>query len=81
MDAQSIKAVTYLSKQPILHMDMLQLIARGTTQIIAVSDEGVLLFDTMSQAYFVTANSEPYSLRHIKSIQQIKQNMTSFLIQ
>lgn len=68
MDARSIKAVTYLSKQPILHMDMIHLISRGTAEIMAVSAEGVLLYDTSSHAYFITADTKKTAIEMAEKI-------------
>lgn len=41
----NLKACGYLQKQPLLHVDMLAVLHRGTGEVIAESDRGVLLYE------------------------------------
>lgn len=52
------RAVSYLKKDKLLHMDMLEDIRRGQADVICVRADGVLLKDRASGVYMVTAESK-----------------------
>jgi ribosomal protein S18 acetylase RimI-like enzyme len=54
-------AMTYLQKNPILHADMLECIRRGSAQILAANDFGVLLYD--SGVHMLSAENEAEARR------------------
>jgi len=53
----SQKALNYLNKDPVAHMDMIVPIKRGTAQIIYAGDGGVCIFENKSGAYILTTES------------------------
>lgn len=52
-------AVEYLSKNILKNCGLLQVIKRGSAQIIAAGGDGVLLYDTVCQAYMASAADTP----------------------
>ncbi len=53
------KAYSYLGRDPVLCMDMLEALRRGGGSVTAVSEEGALIFEKNSHAYLLAAeNSE-----------------------
>lgn len=50
------KAIAYLSKAPLLHVEMLEAIYRGTAIIRYAAEDGVLLRETESGAYMISAS-------------------------
>lgn len=52
------KAVAYLSKDPLLHVDMLESIRRGEAKLMWVSDRGVLLRNTACGVVMMSAEEE-----------------------
>lgn len=52
------KATAYLSKEPLLHMDMLECIRRGEAELLEVSDSGVLLRNEACGAVMMSAETE-----------------------
>ena len=46
-----------LSKDPLLHVDMLECIRRDSAEILFASDEAVLILDIPSQIYMITAEN------------------------
>lgn len=52
-----VKAKGYLEKNRLLHIAMLESIRRGTAEILAASEEGVLLLDKSSNVHMVAAAS------------------------
>jgi tRNA (guanine37-N1)-methyltransferase len=55
------EALTYLSRDPVRHMDMLEPIRRGTAEIFMADETGVLIREAVSGAYFLTAETEKTS--------------------
>lgn len=53
----STKALQYLSRDPITHMDMMAPIKRGSAQIIYAGDDGVCIFETKSSAHIMTVET------------------------
>jgi len=53
----SQKALAYLSRDPVAHMDMIVPIKRGSAQIIYAGDDGVCIFENKSSAYILTVES------------------------
>lgn len=51
-------AVRYLSKDPLLHVDMLESIRHGHAELRQVSDQGVLLYDKTSGVVMMSAENE-----------------------
>lgn len=56
-------ALEYLTKDPVLHADMLGCIRRGSARVLAASGEGVLLFDGESGTHMLSAASKEEALR------------------
>lgn len=52
------RALEYLKKTKVLHMDMIENIRRGQAEMIAVREDGVLLKDAASGIYMVTAQNK-----------------------
>lgn len=52
------RALEYLKKDKLLHMDMIEDIRRGQAQILALLPEGVILKDCVSGVYMVTAENK-----------------------
>ncbi|MFU0831953.1 MAG: N-acetyltransferase domain-containing protein [Oscillospiraceae bacterium] len=59
-------AITYLQKNPILHADMLECIRRGSAQILAASDFGVLLYE--SGVHMLSAENETEAYRLLSKL-------------
>lgn len=57
-DKKKKQAEDYLSRSPLLHMDMLESVRHGTARLIAVSQHGVLLFNTACEAVMMSAQNE-----------------------
>lgn len=51
------KAITYLMKNPLLHMEMIEPIRRGTAEIIYSGSDGVLIKEEKSNAYMITVDN------------------------
>lgn len=64
-------ALDYLEKDPVHHMDMLQPIRRGTAEIVAADAEGVLLRETVSQAYLLTTQTPKAAARFMRLIERV----------
>jgi len=52
------QAKQYLSRDYLLHIDMLESMRRGNAELCLVSDQGVLLFDTGGEVYLMSTNDE-----------------------
>ena len=52
------RALEYLKRDKILHMDMIEDIRRGKARLIAVREDGVLLQDRDSSVYMLTARTK-----------------------
>lgn len=61
-------ALNYLTKNPLLHMGMLMPIKRGTSNIIYAGNDGVLLKETVSGAFMLSAGTFETGIRLIKLI-------------
>lgn len=57
------RAVEYLSKEPLLHMDMLESIRCGSARLLSASDRGVLLFSEACRAVMMSARDGPEAER------------------
>ncbi|MCI1966166.1 MAG: GNAT family N-acetyltransferase [Oscillospiraceae bacterium] len=62
------QAKDYLKKDPVLHVDMLECIRRGSARILAASRSGVLLCDESSGTHMLSAKSEEAALRMIAGL-------------
>lgn len=62
------QAADYLSADPLLHMDMLESIRNGTARLLAVSERGVLLFNTACEAVMMSAQDETEAERMLTLI-------------
>ncbi|HJA30810.1 MAG TPA: tRNA (guanosine(37)-N1)-methyltransferase TrmD [Candidatus Eisenbergiella pullicola] len=51
------RAMEYLKRDKVLHMDMIEDIRNGQARVIAVRKDGVILQDTVSKVYMVTAEN------------------------
>lgn len=52
-------AQQYLSRDYLLHVDMLECIRRGNADLRFASEQGVLLFDTGGEVFLMSANDKP----------------------
>lgn len=57
------RALAYLLGDPVFHMDMIEPIRRGTAQLLAADAQGVLLLETASRAYMLSAADAAESAR------------------
>ena len=62
------QAIAYLNRDPLHHVDMLECIRRGGAEILEASPGGVLLFDSGSGAYMLSAGSEADARRMIARV-------------
>jgi len=62
-DLMNQTALAYLSQNPLLHMDMVAPIQRGTAEILYAAEDGVCLRETKSGAYMASAASEEAGTR------------------
>ncbi len=51
------KAIAYLSREPLLHVEMLEAVRRGTARLRYAAEDGVLLRETRSGACMISARS------------------------
>lgn len=51
------KAYSYLGRDPVLCMDMLEVLRRGGGSVYAVSEEGALIYERNSRAYMLAAEN------------------------
>lgn len=49
------RAYSYLGRDPVLYMDMLEALRRGSAEVSAVREDGVLIFERNSRAYLLAA--------------------------
>ena len=62
------RAVSYLSKDRLSHMDMLEVIRRGQADVIRAEESGVLLHDRPSGAWMLSASVEDMGERLLSEI-------------
>ena len=67
-DDVNVIAMSYLSKNPLLHMGMIVPIKRGTAQILYADENAVCLIETESDAYMLSASDHQASQRLIELI-------------
>ena len=60
--------ISYLSQNPLAHMDMLTPINRGTADIIFAAETGVCLLDTKSQVYMLSVENREIGENLIKML-------------
>lgn len=65
---QEEKAIAYLSKDPLLHVDMLECIRRGSAELLDISDTGVLLCNTACGAVMMSAEKEDTADRMLAAL-------------
>ncbi|MBP3489606.1 MAG: tRNA (guanosine(37)-N1)-methyltransferase TrmD [Roseburia sp.] len=65
---QGQECIASLKKQKLLHMDMIELIARGQAQIIFAEGANICLRDMASGIYFHTAENENMGKRMLKEL-------------
>ncbi len=51
------RAYCYLGRNPVLYMDMIEALRRGTGSVYAVREDGAVIYERNSQAYFLAAES------------------------
>lgn len=69
-DKLKTNALEYFSKDPVFHLDMSEPIQRGSADILfADRDEGVLLRELNSGAYFLSAASEEVGRQMLKLVE------------
>ena len=54
-------AIAYLEKNALHHMDMLQPIRRGSTEVLAANPRGVLLYEKASRTHMLTVEAPEYA--------------------
>lgn len=59
MNEQGEKALAYLSGDLFTNSSLIQVIRRGTARLIHVEKEGILLYDTVSHVYMLSAEYGP----------------------
>lgn len=62
------KAMEFLERNPLEHVDMLEPIRRGTAEVLAIDAEGVLVFETDAQLYMLTTETPASTMRLIAKI-------------
>jgi hypothetical protein len=67
-----------LSKDPLLHVDMLECIRRDSAEILFASDEAVLLLDIPSQIYMITAENSTVFLLRLGTASEITRGTASY---
>lgn len=61
-------AIQYLSKDPLLHMDMLESICRGNEELLYTCEEGVLLINTACHAVMMSTESKDIANQMLSAI-------------
>lgn len=51
------KTIAYLMKNPLLHMEMIESIRRGTADILYAAEDGVLIKEQKSSAYMISVDN------------------------
>lgn len=64
----SAAARSYLAREPLLYIDMLESIGCGSARLISVSDFGVLLFNSACGAYMMSAQSGETAAKMLESV-------------
>ncbi|WP_438431574.1 GNAT family N-acetyltransferase [Gorillibacterium sp. sgz500922] len=67
-DALRWMALDYLSRNPLLHMDMMEAIRRGEAKLLRASGLGVLLFHPVCQAYMLSTADREEAGRMLSSL-------------
>lgn len=62
------RAVSWLSKDRLSHMDMLEVIRRGQAEVIRAENSGVLVYDRPSGAWMLSASDEDMGERLLSEI-------------
>lgn len=62
-------ALTYLNKNRMLNIGMLQVLHRGTAEILHACENGVYLRDTVSDAYMLSADDDAMSIEWINAFE------------
>lgn len=57
MNDLQIRALNYLNTEPLLHVDMSEVILRGTADVLSAGPHGVLLYERESGACMISAKS------------------------
>ncbi|HJA93353.1 MAG TPA: tRNA (guanosine(37)-N1)-methyltransferase TrmD [Candidatus Eisenbergiella merdipullorum] len=69
------RAVSYLSKDRLSHMDMLEVIKRGQADVVRAEETGVLLYDRPSGAWMLSASDEDMGERLLSEIPRGKDEL------
>lgn len=64
------QAIEYLSIDSLLHIDMLESIKRGNTEILQADDRGVLIFNTACGTYMMSAADEKAADSILSTVKQ-----------
>ncbi len=64
------QAVSYLSKDILLHIDMLEILKRKDTEILQASDRGVLLYNESYGVYMISAQDGQAAKEMLSSVRQ-----------
>nr|WP_319488204.1 GNAT family N-acetyltransferase [uncultured Caproiciproducens sp.] len=62
------QAIDFLAKDSLIHVDMLESIVRGNSEILQATDQGVLLFDTVCGTYMMSTEDEKTASRMISTV-------------
>jgi len=66
------KAITYLMKNPLLHMGIIEPIRRGTAEILYAETDGVLMKEKKSNAYMISVDNFEKGRELVNSIEKCK---------
>ena len=69
------RALGWLSKDRLSHMDMLEVIRRGQAEVIRAEESGVLLYDRPSGAWMISASDEDMGERLLSEIPREEKNL------
>ncbi len=64
------KAIKYLSKNPLLHMDMMEAIRRNSADLLYADIDGVLIREQNSDTYMITVNDVELGCNLINTISE-----------
>ncbi|MGX8699961.1 GNAT family N-acetyltransferase [Caproiciproducens sp.] len=64
------QAVSYLSKDMLLHIDMLEILKQNNTEILQASDRGVLLYNESCGVYMISAQDGRTAKKMLSSVRQ-----------
>ena len=73
-------ALEYLSREYLLHINMIGPITRGTALILYTADNGVMIKETASGAFMISASSPDIGRRLVKEAYEMEPDAEMFLV-